>query len=449
MTATLDPLAILADRLDPPAWETEGRPPLEPHQVAPAGDWFLWILLGGRGSGKTEACARYFAHWMRRHPGHRGRIIAPSFGDAVESCIEGPSGLRSIDPEVRFVASAAGGAKVYWPNGSEALVIGTWTPRDVERLRAGGNRHIDWWEEMAANPQLEAAWEQAEFGLRLGDRPHAIASTTPRSKPILRRLLAAEGTVTTHGTIDDNPHLQERRKQQLKDRWAGTRIGKQELEGVLLADEEDVVVPLSWAQACQEVVERPPASLLPIELGVDVGAGGDESVIQERRGPVAGRVWRDRQPDTMQVVGKVLHAIEQTGATSVKVDLIGVGHGAHDRLVEMKRERHRLLRGVSVHGVNVGASSTQPERFERLRDELWWEIGRRLSEDRAWDLASLSPAALDQLTAPRFAVSSSGRVRVEPKEETRRRLGRSPDDADALLLAFFTPTRRDRRVRVR
>lgn len=449
MTAAADPFLLLAERLDPTPWEPQDRPPLQPHQIAPAGDWTLWVLLGGRGSGKTEACSRYFVDWMRRHPGHRGRIIAPSFGDAVESCIEGPSGLKSVDPEVRFIASAPGGAKVVWPNGSEALVIGTWSPRDVERLRAGGNRHIDWWEEMAANPQLEAAWTQAEFGLRLGERPHAIASTTPRSKPILRKLLADPDTVTTHGTIDDNPHLPERKKAQLKARYAGTRMGQQELDGVMLLDEDDVVVPLSWAQACQEPHERPNVPMLPVELGVDVGAGGDESVIQERRGPVAGRVWRDRQPDTMQVVGLVLRAIEQTGATAVKIDLIGVGHGAHDRLVELKREGSPRLRGVEIHGVNVGQRSTQPDRFERLRDELWWEIGRRLSEDRGWDLSALEPAAIDQLTAPHFTIGSAGRIRVEPKDDTKARLGRSPDDADALLLAFHTPSRRDRRVRVR
>lgn len=95
-----------------------------------------------------------------RPPGHPRRIIAPTFGDAVEACITGPSGLQSIDPDARFQPSAPGGAKVVWPNGSEAFVLGTPSPRDVDRLRAGGNRELNRWEEIAANPQLSEAWDQ-------------------------------------------------------------------------------------------------------------------------------------------------------------------------------------------------------------------------------------------------------------------------------------------------
>lgn len=229
-------LSLAADILDPPQWEPEDRPPLLPHQKPPPGGWHLWLLEGGRGSGKTEACSRYFARWMRRHPGHRGRIIAPTFGDAVESCVDGPSGLRSVDPDVRWLPSAPGGAKVAWPNGSEALVVGTPFPRDVDRLRAGGNRHIDWWEEMAANAQLEAGWDQAQFGLRLGDRPHSIGSTTPRTVEAYRVIRGSDGVARTHATIDDNPHLGQAWKDRMKARYDGTRLGRQELGGELIDD---------------------------------------------------------------------------------------------------------------------------------------------------------------------------------------------------------------------
>jgi predicted phage terminase large subunit-like protein len=228
--------AIAADFFDPPPWEPEGRPPLEPHQLPPDGDWNLWLLQAGRGAGKTEACSRYFCAYMRANPGHRGRIIAPTLGDAVEACVQGPSGVQSIDPEVRFLPSAPGGSKLVWPNGSEALVLGTHAPADVDRLRASGNRHIDWWEEMAANRQLEDAWAQAEFGLRLGDRPHSIASTTPRNTTAYRAIRELPGTVVTSGSIHDNPHLSEKLKARLVDRYAGTRLGRQELDGELLED---------------------------------------------------------------------------------------------------------------------------------------------------------------------------------------------------------------------
>ncbi len=201
-------------------------------------DWFLWLLEAGRGAGKTEGCSRYYTEWMRSHPGTRGLIIAPTFGDAVEACIEGPSGLLSVDPEIRWLPGAYGGSKVIWPNGSEALVLGTYTPRDVERLRAGGNRGIIWWEEMAANPQLQDAWDQASFGLRMGETPHSIASTTPRSTTAYKaiRKLAIETDSLRKGSLLDNPHLSDAFKERQIAKHEGTRLGRQELYGELIEE---------------------------------------------------------------------------------------------------------------------------------------------------------------------------------------------------------------------
>jgi phage terminase large subunit-like protein len=227
---------VAADLLDPPEWEAKGRPKLEPHQLPPKGnDWDLWLLEAGRGAGKTEACARYFTKYMHQNPGYRGRIIAPTYDDAVESCLKGPSGLLPMDPDVRMVVQP-GGTKALWPNGSEALVLGTHSPRDVDRLRAGGNRHIDWWEEMAANPQLEDAWDQAAFGLRLGDWPHSIASSTPRLVKAYKAIRSMADVVLTKASMFDNPNLPEKFKKRMLAKYEGTRLGKQELYGELLED---------------------------------------------------------------------------------------------------------------------------------------------------------------------------------------------------------------------
>lgn len=195
---------------------------------------------------------------------------------------------------------------------------------------------------------------------------------------------------------------------------------------------EDTVVRLSKALDCQrnEMDEG-----LPVELGVDVGGGGDETVIRERRGPKAGRVWTDHGTDTMVVVGLVVQAIGETGATVVKVDSIGIGAGVADRLTELGREGKHTAR---IEAVNVGRASTKPAKFPRLRDQLWWEVGRELSETGGWDLSAVDDATIAQLTAPKYGIDSSGRVKVEDKDETRKRIGRSPDWADALLLAFYT-----------
>lgn len=280
-----NPWATAADILDPPEWHPN-RPPLGEHQIPPAGvpgiDWQLWLLEAGRGAGKTEGASRYFTEWMRAHPGHRGRIIAPTFGDAVEACIEGPSGLLAVDPEIRWLPGAYGGSKVIWPNGSEALVFGTPTPRDVDRLRAGGNRHLDWWEEMAANPQLAAAWDQAAFGLRLGEQPHSIASTTPRTTRAYKaiRKMAIETGSIKHGTIWDNPHVSDAWKERQIARHEGTRLGRQELYGELVEEVEGALWQMATIEASR-VDQAPDLQIIAVAIdpAATSGAQADDTGI--------------------------------------------------------------------------------------------------------------------------------------------------------------------------
>lgn len=211
--------------------------------------------------------------------------------------------------------------------------------------------------------------------------------------------------------------------------------------GLFPEDMADGVVPLSLLMKCAEPWDYPVGDLLPVELGVDVGAGGDETNIRERRGRKVGRVWRGQSPDTMVSVGLVLRVIQETGATSVKIDVIGIGKGLTDRLKELKEEG---VHSAEIHGVNVGSGALSPTEHQNLRCQIWWDIGRGLSQDRIWDFSGLDEGDRDTLFGQMIAVKrrppdSAGRNRIEAKIETKKTLGRSPDDADALLLAFFVP----------
>lgn len=221
-----------------------------------------------------------------------------------------------------------------------------------------------------------------------------------------------------------------------KSRWGETSplyIAK--VRGLFPEDADDGVVRASKIAKCRIPREYLPdeAKLLePVELGVDVGAGGDFTSIRERRGVRAGRVWRDHSADPEHTTGVIVRAIDESGAKRIKIDSNGIGHGIAGWVAEKRPD-------VKVVRVNVGEASSDKKRFPRLRDEIWWDVGRELSETGGWDLsdADVDDDTVAQLLAPKYSLDASGRVKVEQKDETRKRLGRSPDDADALLLAFY------------
>jgi hypothetical protein len=198
------------------------------------------------------------------------------------------------------------------------------------------------------------------------------------------------------------------------------------------------VVRLSDVYACRISAPRSREELIPVELGIDVGGGGDDTVIRERRGMRAGREWRESSDKPESIARLVLHALNATDATAVKVDSIGVGAGLVGELRNLKElGRHN----ARVHGVNVSEKATKPDMFFNLRSQLWWEVGREAAEDRTMDLSEMENAdnTVAQLLEPRYEHDLKGRVKVEPKDDIRKRIGRSPDNADALLLAYYQP----------
>lgn len=199
------------------------------------------------------------------------------------------------------------------------------------------------------------------------------------------------------------------------------------------------VIRLSDIYACRiPGTPRTRDELLPVHLGVDVGGGGDETVVRERRGMVAGREWREHSDKPETISRLVLHAIRESGASVVTVDSIGLGAGL---VGELRNLRELGAHTAKVHGVNVSERARDPLKYYNLRSQLWWECGRIAAEQRAFDLSSMANAdkTVAQMLEPRYTHDLKGRIKVEPKDDIIKRLGRSPDNADALLLAFYQP----------
>ncbi len=224
----------------------------------------------------------------------------------------------------------------------------------------------------------------------------------------------------------------------------GSPLWKAKVLGQFPEDASDGVVPWSALKRCQsfDVTAKLGDDLAPVRLGVDVGGSelGDASVIRAMAGHKAlggeHGVRRLATSDSEEIVDAVIEQVKATGATGVNVDVIGVGFGVTGSL--RRRVAAEVDWPVVVQGVNVAEAASNPKRFVNKRAELWWTIGREWSQDGAWDLSEVDDETLLELSEPKYR-EVNGRVQVESKDDVRKRLQRSTDNADALLLAAVLP----------
>lgn len=231
--------------------------------------------MAGRGFGKTRTGAEDVAWYGMQNAGTRIAVIAPTFQDARDTCIEGESGLLAILPKTCVETyNRSLGELILW-NGTRYKLFSASEP---ERLR-GPQHHRAWGDEVAAWPD-PMAWDQMLFGLRLGKNPQAVATTTPKATPLIRKIVRTAGTVITSGsTFDNSDNLPEGTLAHLKERYQGTRLGRQELYAELL---EDVPGALWTAGLIDQHRLRGAPSLTRIVVAVDPsgtkGDGGGDDI---------------------------------------------------------------------------------------------------------------------------------------------------------------------------
>ncbi len=259
LAGMLSPEQLNALRYEWQAWA-------RPEQLAPIGAWLVWLLMAGRGFGKSRTGAEWVRSKAESMPGTHGALVAPTAADARDVMVKALLGC-SMPGEVEYEPSKR---SLTWANGTTATL---YTAEEPDRLR--GPQHAwAWCDELAAWAYPEDTWDMLQMTMRLGDTPQVCVSTTPRPIPIVRRLMADGGTVITRGSTYDNAaNLSPAFLAAVKERYEGTRLGRQELYAEILDD----VPGALWTRGMLESarVKTHPVGLRRIVVAVDPSGGHD------------------------------------------------------------------------------------------------------------------------------------------------------------------------------
>lgn len=258
-------LALLYD------WPTWGRP----EQVEPLGDWDVWLIMAGRGWGKTRTGAETVKENVKSGDAKRVALIAPTAADYRDVMVEGESGLLAISEPWFMPEWEPSKRRLTWPNGAIATCYAAETP---SRLR-GPQHDFYWGDEPAVWKYATETYDNLMFGLRLGRNPRGIMTTTPRPIALIRELVRDPRTVITGGATYDNAvNLSAKALERLRRRYEGTTVGRQELYAELLSE----VPGALWKRALIDANRRDPEiggqipEMLRIVVAVDPAATSSE-----------------------------------------------------------------------------------------------------------------------------------------------------------------------------
>ena len=268
-------------------WHSWARPnQLQPPEFA-NGEKSDWLILAGRGYGKTRVGAETVRGWIKAGF-NRVNFIAPTADDLRDVMVEGESGILAVCPNEERPTYRVSKRRLEWPNGAVSLLFSAEEP---ERLR--GKQHMKLWgDEPAAWRYAEDCFDQAMLGLRLGSSPQAVWTTTPRPTKLIKQLIKAENTVVTRGTTYDNrANLAAGFYSQIIKKYEGTRLGRQELLAEVLDDNPGALFHLANIEGAR-VTKLPPLTRIVVALDPAVTSNEDSdewgiiAVGQDARDPM-------------------------------------------------------------------------------------------------------------------------------------------------------------------
>lgn len=401
-------------------WQLQARP----EQLPPDTDWWLWVIVAGRGFGKTRTAAEWMAHEMVTRPMTRWAVIAPTFGDCRDTCIEGESGLLAVlDHSVRSYNRST--TEVILKNGSRAKSYAAVVP---DRLR-GPQFHGAWLDEPASFRYGMQVWNTLQPALRLGETPKVVATGTPAPVPLMREFFARiDGTraVMTRGrTLDNAENLPDILLDELQRRYGGTRLGRQELEGELLEDVEGAL--WSYELATRNRRDEPP-ELERIVVSIDPAMTSKDSsnetgiivagVDSEQRGYVLEDLTLIASP--LDWASKAIEAYHRWDADAIVAETNAGG----DMIIQTIRTVDPNVRVIGVHASRGKATRAEPivalyeqnrvvhvGKFPALEEQMAsWVPGLMDSPDRVdalvWAFTNLILNRRAPIAVPEFGTGS-------------------------------------------
>nr|WP_240511377.1 terminase family protein [Novosphingobium panipatense] len=394
-------------------WRWDWRLWARPSQIAPEGDWRVWLVMAGRGFGKTRCGAEWVNEIAESRPDARIALVAAHLGEARAVMVEGESGLLSVGAPWRRPVFEPSLRRLTWPNGAQAMLYSAAEP---ESLRGPQHSHA-WCDEVAkwdnASARAVAAWDNLLMGLRLGRDPRVVATTTPRSVPLVMRLLSesenGEVAVTRGSTFDNAVNLPRRFLDAMRTTFSRSLLGRQEIDGEMIADIEGALWNRTLLEDCREhgaptcarvvVGVDPPASAGGDACGivvVGVGTDGMAHVMAdasvEKAGPerwartVAGtaEAWQaDRVVAEANQGGAMVASVLRAARLSLPLRLVHASRGKVARaepvaaLYEAGRVRHAGMfprLEDEMCGLIAGGAYQGPGRSPDRADALVWAL---------------------------------------------------------------------------
>lgn len=374
-------------------WPFWARPnQLQPEESNSGGPWSTWLILAGRGFGKTRTGAETIRDWVcGKTPLSGGSckriaLVAETGADARDVMVLGESGLLAVHPPEFRPSYHPSKRLVEWPNGAQA-----WLYNAVEPDQLRGPQHDGaWCDEMAKWRYMNDTWDQLQFGLRLGDHPRTIITTTPRPLPLIRKLIKDPNVAVTRGATWDNAaNMPQSFIREIEDKYSGTRLGRQELEGEILDD----IPGALWSR---EIIDNhrlreAPEDLIRVVVSVDpaasAGEGSDETGIvvvglgRDQDGYARGYILEDGslKGSPEEWARKAVSLYRKYSADKIVAeknqggDMVGAVIRAVDRSVPISlvhASRGKVIRAEPISALYEQGRVHHVGRFDKLEDQM-------------------------------------------------------------------------------